>query len=110
MPKYGDPEYDKAYKIRVFMQMFNGNLQIHRQPLLAEKMSLNISSVYNTNIKPDLTSYSSISIVHSNEEQTMLQCVMIYPYSKRLTPTGTELHCPTSNKISIACHSIKKQY
>ena len=67
--------------------------------LLANKDDLNIASIYNTNIKPDSTNYCCISIVHSNEERTMLRCVMIYPYSKKLTVTGTELHCPTSNKM-----------
>jgi hypothetical protein len=62
------------------------------QILLANKVKLNISSIYNNNVKPDSTSYSSISIEHINGERTMIRSVMIYPYSKRLTGSGTELH------------------
>ena len=53
------------------------------QILLANKDKLNISSIYNTNIKPDSTSYSCISIVHGNGKRTMIRSVMIYLYSKK---------------------------
>ena len=43
------------------------------------------------------TSYSSINVHHDGGEKTMVRCIMIYPYSKKLTNEGTPLHCPTSS-------------